>query len=335
MKQIFRTYSSLDASIFDLMSGTNEVKQTTGLAFLLSKDKDVLQAFFNLGEVRRIVNKVRIKDYDKVVVHSELTSVNRKRADITIQLYKNNKPAIALIIEAKSVKVNSSSKSVVQQLSGYLKADEFSDLRNFELYGCALTKNDLIIQDERITAIAWSRIFEMSNSRKGLAVDYLKFVSKIKGAMKFYEKEVYSVPVGNTSELQYQYPNIYECPNEGKYVLQKKPLFMAFRKRLGIMETLFGVDEILIMNPKTDYSSFMKNDSYTDETKKRVTDYCNSWWGEGNYDDQEKQFFILSQTNQINLKHKPRPKRNNAFRAYYQLSELLNEDNIIVEPHRD
>ena len=106
---------------------------------------------------------------------------------------------------------------------------------------------------------------------------------------------------------------------------------MSFRKRLGIMEKIFGVDDIIIMNPKTDYQSFLNNKAYSDEVKTRVTDYCNDLWGAENYDDNEKQFFILSQTNQIELKHKPRPKRNNAFRAYYQLSELLNEDKKIVK----
>ena len=89
------------------------------------------------------------------------------------------------------------------------------------------------------------------------------------------------------------------------------------------------------MNPKTDYFSFMKNNSYTDEVKRRVTDYCNDAFGPDNYPDDEKQWFILSPTNHIELKHKPKPKANQAFRAYYKLSELLNESKLIVETDKD
>ena len=94
----------------------------------------------------------------------------------------------------------------------------------------------------------------MLSNKNGLAKDYLEFISRIKGTMKFYEKEVFSIPAGDSYKYQYNYPHIYECPNEGtQYTSMKKPLFMAFRKKLGIMEKIFGVEEIIIMNPKTDF----------------------------------------------------------------------------------
>jgi len=52
MNNIFRTYSTLDASIFNLISGNTEVKQTLGLAFLLSQDIKVLQAFLKIEEIQ-------------------------------------------------------------------------------------------------------------------------------------------------------------------------------------------------------------------------------------------------------------------------------------------
>jgi len=286
----------------------------------------------NIKEITKITGRIKIKDYTKIIVHSELTSVNKRRADIAILLFRNNMPDKALIIEAKSAKVNASSDKIKNQISKYLRSGEFIELENFETKGCALTKNKLIIDHQDITAISWSSIFEMLGNKSELANDYLQYITNIKGTMKFYEKEVFSVPAGNSNRSQYNYPFIYECPNKGKtYTSMKKPLFMAFRKRLGIMEKLFGVDEIIIMNPKTDYNSFMNNNAYSDDIKKRVTDYCNDSWEENNYVDDEKQFFILSKTNQIELKHKPRPKRNNPFRGYYKLSELLNEEKVIVE----
>ena len=143
---------------------------------------------------------------------------------------------------------------------------------------------------------------------------------------KYYEKEVYSVPAGRTHGFQHEYPYVYTCPSKGKaYTSIKKPLYMAFRKKEGIMERLFGLDCIITADP-ANIDSFMKLDHYSDEVKDRIKHVCDR------YDlKTETQFFILSETNQIELKHKPRPARNNSFRAYYTLSELLDSDKTIVE----
>jgi hypothetical protein len=47
----------------------------------------------------------------------------------------------------------------------------------------------------------------------------------------------------------------------------------------------------------------------------------------------EKQVFLLSDKT-IALPHKPKPKRNNAFRAYYELAELLDQSKDFVNPHK-
>lgn len=337
MNNIFRTYSTLDASIFDLISGNTEVKQTLGLAFLLSQDSKVLQAFLKLDEIKRITGNLRLSMYNKLIVHSELISDSKKRADIVIQLYKNNVPDIALIIEAKTASKNTKGQSVINQLESYLLPTEFTSLSKFTTYGCTLTKNDLVINHKRITALSWHRIFEFLSKYKGLAEQYLNFITNIKGTMKFYEKEVFSIPAGDSSEYQYNYPFIYECPNEGhQYTSMKKPLYLAFRKSPGgVMEKLFGVDDVIIMNPHTDFEAFWTNKSYSNEVKSRVKDYCDRYWKGGFYDDNEKQFFILSETNQIELPHHPKPPKNNSFRAYYKLSDILDRSTNIVEKDRD
>lgn len=333
MKHIFRTYNSLQASVFDLIDGSYEVKQTTGLAFLLANDSFFLSDFLNLPELKKLYGKINTKDYSKIIVHSELISNNKQRADIAIQLYKNGIPDIALIIEAKNVNVNTSLKNVLTQVTRYINSDEFSDLKDFKgVYGCALTKNDLLINTDKITSVSWNRIINLLASKKGLAKEYLNFLIKVRGVMKFYEREIFSVPAKGSYQFQYNYPHIYECPNVGRnFASMKKPLYMTFRKNLGVMEKLFGVDDIITRNPHTDFEAFMKNSSYSIETKKRIKKYCDDIWSEGNYDDNEKQFFVLSLTNQIELKHHPKPAKNNSFRAYYSLSELLNSDKKIVE----
>lgn len=334
MNNIFRTYSTLDASIFDLISGNTEVKQTLGLAFLLSQDGKVLQAFLKLDEIKRVTGNLRLSKFNKVIVHSELISDSKKRADIVIQLYKNNVPDIALIIEAKTASKNTKGQSVINQLESYLIPTEFTSLSKFTTYGCTLTKNDLVINHKRITALSWHRIFEFLSKHKGLAEQYLNFITNIKGTMKFYEKEVLSIPAGASSDYQYKYPHIYECPNEGnQFTSLKKPLYMTFRQVPGgIMEKLFAVDDIIIMNPHTDFEAFWNNKSYSKDVKDRVKYYCDEFWKGRFYDNAEKQFYILSEINQIELLHKPRPKTNGVYRAYYKLSTILNQNNQIISP---
>lgn len=334
METIFRTYNTLDGSVFDLMSGKNEVKQTLGLAFLLSQDIKVLHSFLKLEEIKNVIGNLSFKKYNKVIIHTELISVSKKRADIVIQLYKNNLPEIAIIIEAKTAIKNIKGRTVINQLETYLEPSEFKSLEKFKTYGCTLTKNDIVITHNRITALSWHRIFEFLNKHKGLSQEYLKFITNIKGTMQFYEKEVLSIPAGNSSIYQYNYPYIYECPNEGiQFTSLKKPLFMTFRQVPGgVMEKLFGVDDIIIMNPHTDFEAFWNNKTYTIEVKERIKNYCDRFWQGQHYDNNEKQFYILSETNQIELLHKPRPEKNGVFRAYYRLSTILNQENTIISP---
>lgn len=332
MKKIFRKYNNFNTSIFDLIDGKTEVKQTTALGYLLANQDKVLDDFFKQKEIKRLWGNTKINKYSKIIIHTELYSKSRKRADIVIQLYKNNIPEKALIIEAKSISLNISPYDVTKQIDGYLNKEEFEQLKGFELYGCVLTKNNLVLKSNKIASISWNAILKILAENKGLAKEYLNFLTNINGTMNFYEKEVYSIPAGGSYKYQYGYPFIYECPNEGKnYKSIKKPLYFAFRKKGGIMERLFGLDEVIILNPHQDFQMFMENPNYSDEVKQRVKNYCDRLWGKDEYDDNEKQFFILSTSNQIELEHKPKPLSNNAFRAYYKLSELLNKEKEFVE----
>ena len=52
--------------------------------------------------------------------------------------------------------------------------------------------------------------------------------------------------------------------------------------------------------------------------------------GKNKYSTNTRKVFILSTKDTIQLKHKPRPKKNNSGIAYYQLAELLDSDNKIL-----
>ena len=336
MKIQFRTYNDLKSTVFDLISGKSEVKQTLALGYLLANDLIFLTKFFKIKSIRKIFKIGNINKYSDIIIHTELISENKKRIDIAILFYVNGNPDKALIIEAKSIKTKVSPIGIKNQIENYLFNEKFTSLNGFKIIkGCSLTKNQLVINSKDIALLSWNELINILIKSDELAKDYLNFLTKINGTMKFYEKEVYSIPAGDSYKYQYNYPFIYECPNEGKnFVSIKKPLYFAFRKEKGIMEKLFGVNEIIVFNPKKDFEVFLSNPNYSNEIKKRIKDYCDDLWGEGKYDDNEKQFFILSTTNQLELEHKPRPEKNNAFRAYYALSELLNKNKMYVETEK-
>ena len=96
------------------------------------------------------------------------------------------------------------------------------------------------------------------------------------------------------------------------------------------MDKLYGLDEVIVLNPRQDLESFLLSTAYDDDVKERIGAYCSKLW-DGNSPDEEKQFFVLSKTNQIHLKHLPRPPANNAFRAYYRLADLLDSNKTIVQ----
>ena len=96
------------------------------------------------------------------------------------------------------------------------------------------------------------------------------------------------------------------------------------------MDKLYGLDEVIVLNPRQDLEAFLLSTVYDDGVKERIGEYCSKLW-DGNAPDEEKQFFVLSRTNQIQLKHLPRPPTNNAFRAYYRLADLLDSNKTIVQ----
>jgi hypothetical protein len=334
MKIEFRTYNNFQSTIFDLINGNKETKQTLALGYLLSNDLKFLKSFLNLKTIKENFGISKLDKFSKIIVSTEVISENNKRIDVAISFFLNNLPYKTLVIEAKSIKINVSVKEIKKQIGNYIEKENFPSLKGFKLTGCVLTKNKLVINSGNLISISWDEIIELLSKQEGLAKDYLTFLSNINGTMKFYEKEVYSIPAGDSYKYQYNYPHIYECPNTSRYIPKKKPLYVTFRMKEGIMEKLFGIEDIIVFNPFLDFDTFMINPKYSDETKKRVKEYCDDFWGEGNYDDNEKQFFILSLENKIELRHKPRPRKNNVARIYYTLAEILNGKKYIEKDYK-
>lgn len=177
----------------------------------------------------------------------------------------------------------------------------------------------------------------MKSDETDFLSDYFNFLTNIRGTMKFYEREVYSIPTVSWSFEAIERFNVYECPNEGMYVIKYKPLFLAFRKSNGgMMEKLHPVETIIILNFKESYQAFLQDEqSYPVDIRERVKNYVDFMIGHGHWTDlppDTKQVFLLA-SHKIDLPKRPRPRVNNSFRTYYTLSDVL-ENEICGVPER-
>ena len=146
--------------------------------------------------------------------------------------------------------------------------------------------------------------------------------------MHFYEKEVLSVAAGSTMELIEKF-NIHSCPNKRGYFF-KPSLFITFRNAGGgEMRKLYGVDEVLILNPNDESQLQILSESGSAYAPKLIQ-YIEERKAVFNFNKaKEYRFYLLSPSNQISLSHGPKPLRNNTGGWYYRLSELLSGKQIV------
>lgn len=339
----FKLYKQFHSSLFDLIEGDFETKQTKGLGVVLAKSHIFLEGFLKLKKVRSNIELDSIDSYSKIVVNCELISDNEdKRLDVLIRFYKTNRLENAIIIEAKTISKSISYFSAKEQLKEYVKSyfkDLFENINDNNILKIVLTKYENAESSDNTISLAWNDILnalysikpESNNLETLLCRDYFEFLTKINGTMKFYEKEIYSIPSADWSQELIEKYHIYECLNSGRYVIKKKPLYITFRKSGGgQMERLYKIDEIIILNPMLELESFKKSD-YDKEKIDSIERYCKfmtddekGHWKSGLPND-ERQFIILSRKDNIELKEPyPKPLKNNSYRAYYTLSEILN-----------
>jgi hypothetical protein len=344
-KVTFRLYNQLNSSYFNLIEGNDETKQTKGLGIVLSKSEIALMMFLQMPKIKNAV-AIDLSLYERVIVNCELISKSetKYRIDILIRFYHKNTLLKAIIIEAKSSNKNINFLSAKKQLDNYIDNDFFNELSKInkkDIFKIVLTKYESISNNSDTISMAWDEIFSMLYHNKNedeLINDYFNFLININGTMKFYEKEVYSIPSAKWSTEAIDEFFIYECPNKGKYVIKQKPLYITFRESGGgEMKKLYKIEDIIIFNPCSDYDSFMESDSYDENIKGRIRKYVQyMWdskiWNDNEKPDEEKQFFILSEKNTIQLEHSPKPQKNNSFRAYYELADIL-KNKIVNAPN--
>lgn len=149
-------YSKHHSTVFDLVDGIDETKQTKGLAYVLSREPMFLQKFIKKEEITVAIKKL-IADYsieysdilnsDKYRVDAEMMSCdpkNQLRRDITISFYKEGKKILVLVIEAKNISLGSVN-GVDEQLESYFDSTLFPFEENVPKLGITLTKYRQII----------------------------------------------------------------------------------------------------------------------------------------------------------------------------------------------
>lgn len=317
MNSEFRLYGKLNCTVFDLISGDLEPKQTKALGYLLSKSQIAMSVFLSL------IKHSRFK-YDRVIVDCEAQRKqleNNDRIDILLRFYLNNNPQIAFIVEAKSARANTSAQSAAHQAAKYTYG--FSQLFAFQgnIHLISLTRE--VKEITQIVSLSWSELITAlfpKASKDKLINDFILFFLNIKGGMKYYDEEILSIPAGRTYAA-IMASGIYECPVD--YKSKKRSLYITFRKKKGLMDRLYKL---------TDVVEFDINDvTAIDEVNKtwpgfasRVSIYKQTLLAQGHVSVSGiKRVYILDLDHPLILPVSVRPVENNAPPVYYYLHEFL------------
>lgn len=362
----FRLYGRLNCNFFDLVSGKKEPQQTKGLGLLLSKSPKALELFLRLVfpgqhikkllELRCIVDCEAIQKENTSTaadVESEEAKVKKnaksKRADIVIRFYDGSTPHCAIVVEAKGWDKTAQEDQVTCQIINY--CEKFKILREFtnKITAVTLTANRILSHQDKyeyvnsIVNITWLQLLDAfaeiklpNNKFEGeLIKNYCDYLLKIKSDMKFYEKEVLSIPAGQSIDKIENF-GIYVCPNTKKYNKHKKrAMFFAFRKgKGGEMNDLYKVSEVVIMRFDNEGINALK--STNEDYAKRAEAYRDD---SPEFDKtEEKWVLFLDKDKSIKLPKPCRPEQNPQGVVGYSLHEFFaepNKDDIVILESRN
>ena len=323
----FRRYNKVNCSLFDLISGDLEPKQTMALGYLLAKSESALKVFLKLIGVSK-------PNYDKYVVDCEAQKKrlnSNSRIDILIRFYKNNHPLQAIIIEAKSVSAAVSSSAVVVQLLSY--SSGFKQLNGFpQIDLVALTKVLLPLKStvplsppiQSIQSITWTQLVSAfhdltKKKEETLITEFINFITTIEGNMKYYEEEILAIPAGKTRKAVMA-SGIYECP--ATYRSRKQTLYISFKDKRGEMDMLYKLIDKYIMDINAP-SAIQTIDNELPGFADRMSTYKQI----ASYKPGVKRIYVLDLDNPVKLPNIVRPAENNASPAYYSISEFVRDVN--------
>lgn len=336
----FRRYDRINCTLFDLIDGDLEVKQTMALGYLFSKSKLAISLFLKLLNVPYF-------KYDKYIVDCEaqgkLASKNG-RIDILIRFYYNYQPVYAIIIEAKSIRSSTKSYAAATQVAKYLGFSHLAGFSSKNVILATITSDSSIKQSSKgVISISWSHLISelhdaVMNKKKQdqLIEEFLSFIINIGGNMNYYQEEILSIPAGQTINAVTK-SGIYERPTH--YSTQKKSLFLAFRAsgkgKNGIMDKLYKLEEKFVLDLNDPGAITIIDRSYPGFAQ-RINNY-KTLAGYPSSSHDLKQVYLLDLLRPIGLSIPVRPMENNASPIYYSLSSFLqkkpnsNIGNIIVQ----
>lgn len=319
----FRKYDKINCTIFDLIGGDLEPKQTMALGYLFSKSRSALNAFLKLIGVK--------VTFDKCIVDCEPRrneEDNNDRIDILLRLYQDEHPVKAIIIEAKSVKAKTSEVAANNQVQKYVSFPQLKDFSNIETVTLTQDVKTLV---EGSTSITWLELVNELSRVQGeepIIKDFINYILNIKGNnMKHYEEEIVSIPAGNSYEAVVS-SGIYECPVD--YNTPKKALFMTFREKDGgAMRTLYKLFDVLELD-LDDEASIEKVDKQLN-----LKDRLDRYKSIGTPSKGVKKVYVLDVDNAITLPIPVTPMENNTSKIYYKLGDFIGKCNTNKGDNKD
>ena len=318
----FRKYDKI-STIFDLIGGDLEPKQTTALGYLFNKSRSALNAFLKLIGVK--------VTFDKCIVDCEAQCKekdNNGRIDILLRLYQDEHPVKAIIIEAKSVKAKTSEVAANNQVQKYVS---FPQLKGFSNKETVTLTQDVKTLVEDSTSITWlDLVNELSNvqGKEPIIKDFINYILNIKGNMKHYEEEIVSIPAGNSYEAVVS-SGIYECPVEYKRNPQN-PLFITFREKGGgAMKTLYKLLDVLELDLDDEASIEKVDEASIEKVGKQLNlkDRLDRYKSFGTPTKGVKRVYVLDIDDAITLPIPVTPMENNTPIINYKISDFIGECN--------
>lgn len=336
----YRLYGELNCNIFSLI-GYKEPDQTKSLGYVFSQSLSAIKALLGLIHWRLTESMC-----GHIIIDCELPEKDEDnkgyRADIVLRFYdKLYNPIKAVCIEAKSKGKKIDNVGASSQVDEY--CSKFVSLKPFKENIALVTLTDVtsvVMGTEHIIPISWGDLITAlekvcEKGKEPIVQEYINYLLKINGNMKQYDKEILSIPAGDTIEkVKSNY--LYECPATEKYKarIESHPLYITFREKRnkGRMTTLYKIKDIVKIyltadGVKKDMQEYIRF-KYPEEKDliERIKNICSRQEGEDLYKEEDKALFILDRKESIELPY-PVQYKNRAPQGphYLTLSQVLSK----------
>lgn len=353
METTFHVYQSgaqrFTNTVFDLLSGSKEVSQTKGLAFILSEYPEAVISLLKVPEIRRLApqqltTKMSAKKIVFISVSAERYTVAGDRADIVVQIHTQSGDKLALIIEAKNINVTTSATDLENQIQRYLAPGAIPELRGYHKIGVALTMQSYPLQ--AAASVQWSTVVtvlskllddmvegkkkqkktDSQSCRQRLLSSYIQFIIRAGRQVQYFQEEVLSVPAGGTLHLIRAH-GIHATPATQQYNY-RRALFITFRAANGgAMDELYRIEDVVVFNPMNPAELInFQNSAYPQSLITRIMNYiaaARQLNGNGQiaYNGTHR-FYVLS-TNPVRLPVTFYPRLPGVYHTYYNLNQMI------------